>query len=506
MLGSPSIRGAGRPGVQGGQRVRPGLRLLDDALIGRIVDEAREILARLGMEIHNESLLDRLAAHGAAVDRKTRRARFPAGMIDRALKTAVPAFKLYDVLGGEACDFSGDKVHFTPGSAAINVLDSATGEMRPPTTSDYVDFVKLVSRLPHLASQATAFIPADVPGGVADSYRLFLSLLYGEKPVVTGAFTIASFALMRDLQLAVRGSAAALAVKPLTVFSVCPTAPLKWSDVTSQNLVDCAELGIPVEYISMPLTGFMSPVTLVGALVQHTAETLSGVVMTQLVRPGAPALYGGSPAAFDLRYETPPMGAVETQMIDCAYCEIGKHFGLPTQAYIGLSDAKRLDAQAGAETAMGATLAALAGINNVSGPGMLDFESCQSLEKLVLDNELCGMALRLARGIEPRDDFPALPRFEELLAEGHLLISKHTRRHLREEHYFPGPVIDRANRSRWQEEGGLSLDARARREVAAHLAAYTPSRLPAETKAELIRLMTAEASRFGLDRLPERPA
>ena len=166
---------------------------------------------------------------------------------------------------------------------------------------------------------------------------------------------------MKDLQLAVRGSGQALAEKPLTIFSCCPSAPLKWSDVTSQNLVDCARWGIPVEFISMPLSGFVAPVTLVGSLVQQTAETLSGVVISQLTRPGHPILYGGSPAIFDMRYETTPMGAVETMMLDCANSEIGKHLGMPTQGYIALSDAKQLDAQAGLETTMGATLAALAG-------------------------------------------------------------------------------------------------------------------------------------------------
>ena len=484
--------------------MRPQFRLLDDRLIERILDEAREILAALGMEIHNEAALDLLAAHGAAIDRGAKRARFPGALIDKALATAPASFKLYGSAGEEACDFSGDKVHFTPGSAAINILDLDSGRMRVPDTADYIRYAKLVSRLDHIASQSTAFIPGDVPGAVSDSYRLFLSLLYGEKPVVTGAFTIASFELMKDLQLAVRGEAAELAAKPLTVFSVCPTAPLKWGTVTSQNLLDCARWSIPVEYISMPLSGFMAPVTLVGSLVQHTAETLSGVVLTQLARPGAPALWGGSPAAFDLRYETTPMGAVETQMIDCAYCEIGKHLGLPTQAYIALSDAKLLDAQAGLESAMGATLAALAGINSISGPGMLDFESCQSLEKLILDNEICGMALRLARGIEPREDFPAVPRFEELLAEGHLLISKHTRKHLRAEHYFPGPVIDRANRSRWKEEGAKTLGERARGELERHLREWAPPRISEESQRALVDLMSAAARKHGLAALPAR--
>ncbi|MGD2111580.1 MAG: trimethylamine methyltransferase family protein, partial [Phycisphaerae bacterium] len=271
---------------------------------------------------------------------------------------------------------------------------------------------------------------------------------------------------------------------------------------TSQNLVDCADLSIPVEYISMPLSGFVAPVTLVGTLVQHTAETLSGIVISQLTNPGTPVLYGGSPAVFDLRYETTPMGAVETMMIDCAYNEIGKHLGLPTQAYISLSDAKQLDAQAGLESSLGATLAALAGINNISGPGMLDFESCLSLEKLILDNELCGMTLRMVKGIEPKEDFPAAPRFKELLDEQHLLISKHTRKFVREEHYFPGPAIDRANRDRWQEEGSQSLRARCHMEVERHLAEYEPSRLSDDIKKELTKLMLSEAGRYGMDRLP----
>jgi trimethylamine---corrinoid protein Co-methyltransferase len=484
--------------------LRPRFQLLDDALAGRILDEAREVLARLGVEIQNDKVLTLLAEHGAAVDGAAKRARIPAALLDEALATAPGAIRLFDALGAQTHDLSGTNVHFTPGSAAILVLDSATGTMRRPTTADYVRYAQVVSGLPNIAAQSTALIPADVAEPLQDSYRLFLSLLYGEKPVVTGAFTIESFGVMRDMQVAVRGSASALREKPLTIFSCCPTSPLKWSDVTSQNLLDCARAGIPVELISMPLSGFMAPVTLVGTLVAHAAETLSGVVIGQLAAPGSPILWGGSPAIFDVRYETTPMGAVETMMIDCAYNEIGKRLGLPTQAYISLSDAKQLDAQAGLESGMGAVLAALAGINSISGPGMLDFESCQSLEKLVLDDAICGMALRLVQGIEPRDDFPALPHFEELLREGHLLIADHTRRHLRAEISFPGPVIDRANRARWQEEGGRTLGERARGEVERLLAGYQPSRLPQETARELVHLMEAEARRAGMAGLPPR--
>ena len=485
--------------------MRPTIKFLNESLCEQIISEATHILCKLGVEIHNNEVLSILSDHGAQIDRPTFHVILTEGIIEKALKTAPGSFKLYDVNGTETHDFSDHTVYFTPGSAALNILDHPTGRMRKPVTADYVKYVKVVSQLEYIASQSTAFIPADVHEKISDSYRLFLSLIYGEKPVITGTFSIEAFTIMKDLQLAVRGTEELLKAKPLTVFSCCPTSPLKWSDVTSQNVVDCAQFFIPVEFIAMPLSGFMAPVTLTGTLIQHTAETLSGIVISQFTNPGAPILYGGSPAIFDVRNETTPMGAIETMMIDCAYNEIGKYLGLPTQAYIALSDAKQLDAQAGFESGIGATLAALSGINNISGPGMLDFESCQSLEKLVVDNEICGMAYRLIEGIEPKEDFPALPLFEELLAEHHLLIADHTRRYLKKEHFFPGSVIDRANRARWIQEGALTLGQRAHCEIEKYLKNYKPSRLPAETKNDLIKLMQNETRRYGQDRLPKRP-
>jgi trimethylamine--corrinoid protein Co-methyltransferase len=481
--------------------VRPRLRLLDDPLLTRILDEARHVLATVGVEVPNDAAAELLLAHGARRDERGR-LRLTADLVDRALATAPRAVRLFDVLGRQTHELAGDAVYFTPGSAAIHVLDGETGRIRPPSTADYVRHAKVVAGLAHVAAQSTALIPADVPEGIQDSYRLFLSLLLGEKPVVTGAFGAGGFEVMRGLQLAVRGTAEALREKPLCVFSCCPTAPLKWSVETSQNVIDCARAGVPVELVSMPLAGFVAPVTLVGSVVQHAAETLSGVVLSQLAAPGAPVVWGGSPAIFDVRHETTPMGAIETMMLDCANAEVGKRLGLPTQGYIALSDAKALDAQAGLETGMGAVLAGLSGINSVSGPGMLDFESCQSLEKLVLDDEIAGMVARLRRGIEPREDFPSRALFEELLQEGHLLIAAHTRKHRREQVRDSSPLVERAPLGRWREEGETTLQERARREVERRLAAWTPSRLPDDAKRALRERMEHAARAAGMTDLP----
>jgi len=237
--------------------MRPTISFLNDDLILKIINEAKEILCTLGMEIHNKSVLSLLSDSGAKTDMVKSHVVFTEDIINKALETVPDSFKLYDVNGNQTNDFSGYNIHFTPGSAALNILDPDSKQIRKPLTKDYIDYVKIISQLKNIASQSTALIPADVHEKISDSYRLFLSLLYSEKPVVTGAFTIESFEVMKNFLVAVRGSEEELRKKPLSIFSCCPTSPLKWSDVTSQNVIDCARFSIPVEFISMPLAGFI---------------------------------------------------------------------------------------------------------------------------------------------------------------------------------------------------------------------------------------------------------
>src|SRR5512136_761402 len=178
---------------------------------------------------------------------------------------------------------------------------------------------------------------------------------------------------MKHLLEVVAGGEDELAKKPMAIFDVCPSSPLVWSDTACQNLLDCAKSEIPAEIIPAPQMGATSPVTLAGTLVQSNAEFLSGMVMSQIVRPGTPIIYGGSPTTFDMKYLSSRLGSIENMMVACAAAQMGKHYRVPTQAYLGLSDSKTLDAQSGFETSTGTILGALAGINVVSGPGMLIF-------------------------------------------------------------------------------------------------------------------------------------
>lgn len=485
--------------------MRPTLRLLSEPLVEQIVTEAMVLLREPGVRVHNAEARRLLAEAGAEVDGDKLVARIPEAIVRRALETTAREFDLFTLDGRPVVHYGGDAVHFDPGSAALAILDPDTGAERVPLTADFVRLVKLVEGLPQIDAQSTAMICGDVPPEIGDLYRLYLALNYVRKPIVTGAFRTDTWWTMKEMLAAVAGGDAALAAKPIAVFDVCPSPPLLWSDLTCQNLIDCARAGIPAELVSMPLAGATAPVTLAAAVVQHTAECLSGITIGQLARPGAKIVWGGSPAAFDMREGTTPMGDVGTWMIDCAYAQVGKSLGLPTHAYLGMSDAKILDAQCGMESAGGTLMAALAGVNMVSGAGMMDFESCQSLEKLVLDAEMIGMAKRLIRGIEPRDEPIATGLFQKMGHRAEYLAEPHTLKWFAKELYLPSAVIDRGTYDGWKRKGATTTAERAAERVRSVVAAYQPTSMPAELRAELRAIATKAGQRFGMTSLPPLP-
>ena len=482
--------------------MRPKLNLLSDELVRQIIEEGFALLMNPGIRVHNDEALSLLAGAGAEVDIENKIAKIPEKIARQALDSRPAEFYLYDLTGNQVVHYGGDSVQFTPGSGGITILDRETQRQRQARTEDLVKFVKLVEMLPQVDAQSTAFITADVPEEIGDLYRLYLALNYMRKPIITGAFEKETWWPMKDMLVAVAGSEKELAEKPIAVFDACPSPPLKWSDITCQNLIDCAKYNIPAQLISMPLAGATSVVTLAGAVVQHTAECLSGVTINQLANPGAPIVWGGSPATFDMRTGTPPMGAIGTWMINCAYVQVGKELGMPTHSYLGMSDAKIVDAQCGLESSS-AFFAALAGANMVSGPGMMDYESCISYEKLVIDAEILGMAKRLIAGIDGRQTPIAIEIIQELGHNGNYLGHPHTKKWFREELYIPSEVIDRDTLEGWENKGSKSTWERARDRVDSLLTQYQPSPISDDARVELRDLTTKEANKAGMKNLPD---
>ncbi|MBN2549851.1 MAG: GatB/YqeY domain-containing protein [Anaerolineales bacterium] len=483
--------------------IQPKIELLSTEMVQRILDEAYQLMMSPGIKVQSPRARELLAAAGAQVDETSEVAKIPDTVVARALETAPHQFFLYNRLGEPVVNYGGDAVHFDPGSSGVHILDPQTLEHKPSYTPDLIRLIKITEMLPQYDAQSTAVVCNEVPKAIGDLYRLYLVLMFSSKPIVTGAFSVSTLQYMIDMLAIFAGGRASLAEKPQAVFDVCPSPPLIWSAFGAENLIELARAGVPAQIVSMPLAGAAAPVTLLGSVVQHAAECLSGIAIHQLARPGAPIVWGGAPAIFDMRKGTTPMGAIETAMIDAAYAQVGKSLGLPTHTYLGASDAKVVDAQAGMESGMTALVGALAGINMISGAGMLDFLACQSAEKLVVDAEAIAMVKRLLAGMQVRTDTLALEMFAGIQFKGEFLKQKATRQLFPLEQYLPSAVIDRDSIRGWQQEGRLDTFARARQRASSLLEQYQPPRLPSDQQNELIKMIQRLAEEAGMAKMPD---
>jgi len=493
--------------------MRPRIQLLSPELVGRILHEAFELLMSPGVRVGSAAIeLLRSAGVEIGVAANAGVARIPESLVRKCLASAPRDFHLYNRQGEKAVHYGGDDVHFDPGSCCVQVLDPDTLEARPSETRDLVRIVHVTEMLPEFAAQSTAVVCSDkdAPSAIGDLYRLFIVLQHSDKPVVTGSFSAAGLQGMIDLLVADSGSPEKLRQQPRAVFDVCPSPPLNWSEFGSHNLLDLARAGVPAEIVSMPLAGGTAPVTLAGSVTQHAAEVLAGITLHQLARPGSPIVWGGAPAIFDMRTGGAPMGAVETAMLNMACTEVGKHLGLPTHGYLVATDSKFVDAQAGAESARSAMLGALAGINMISGAGMLESLACFSVEKLVIDAESIASAYRLARGIEVRNDEVrsdevrgddvrpqtlATAMFAQTGLSGEFLQLKETRALFRQEQHLPSPVIDRSARG---SEPPTDVFTRARTRVDNLVIKYRKPALPEDVLRKLQAIVNREADRAGV--------
>ena len=481
--------------------MRPKLELLTPDLIARILDEAFQLMQHPGIKVQSAAARDLLVAAGATAAGDV--VNIPEKIVIKALDTAPEKFQLFDRDGQPRVFYGGDAVQFDPGSSGVHILDPDTLERKPSYTQDLVRVVKVAEMLPQYAAQSTAIVCNEAPKAIGDLYRLYIVLLFSKKPIVTGSFSVQNLPVMFDMLAIFAGNRQTLADKPQAVFDVCPSPPLIWSEFGAENLIELARAFMPAQLISMPLAGVAAPVTLLGSVVQHAAESLSGIAIHQLSNPGAPIVWGGAPAIFDMRHGTTPMGAIETAMIDAAYAQVGKSLNLPTHTYLGASDSKLVDAQAGLESGVTAMIGALAGINMISGAGMLDFLACQSPEKLVVDAEGIAMAQRMLAGIELRTETLATALFEGINFKGDFLKQKVTRELFSKEQHLPSSVIDRDSNRGWQASGSLDTFARAKERTNELLAAYERPRYSPEQDRELRTIVENLARKAGMDALPQ---
>jgi trimethylamine--corrinoid protein Co-methyltransferase len=467
--------------------MRPTIRILDDAQLELVLGEALRILEEVGVKVAGEQMRSRLFDAGFGTNDSTGRVLFTSDKVRAALATVPSSFMLYDRNGDEYAEYGVGISHFAPGSSGLNILDHRTGEHRDATTRDFIEYIKVGHQLKHVRTLATSFSSKEIEPLISDAWRLYLLLRYTTKSFISGAFSEHAVPRLVQLMSLYRRDSADLVARPMSICTITAAGQFSYNEDSTQNLIDFVEAGIPVEIVPVTLMALNAPVTLPGALAFHTAEVLAGVTMAQVIKPGAPTLFGGSAAAFHMQNTTSPMTAIEALRLTNASALMGAHLGLPTQAYTGFGEGKVLDAQAGAETAMGALLAVESGLDSVSGVGMLDFLLTFSIPKLVIDDEIVGQALHFQGDITDTGDIPATEIIEELLEEGHALVAEHTMVNWPTALYLPGPVWDRDPRDAWAGKGELDIVARATAEVERLLDTYempeTDPALDAEARA-----------------------
>jgi trimethylamine--corrinoid protein Co-methyltransferase len=483
--------------------MQPKISLLNEELITRVLDEAHQLMIQPGIKVQNGEARKLLEEAGALVDEERMVVKIPEPIVRKALETVPRRFHLYDYEGNPKVQYGGDTVQFDPGSSGISVLVPETLEHKTAETEDLIRLIKVAESLPQYDAQSTAVVCHDVPKDLHDLYRLYLVMLYSTKPIVTGAFTNTTVHHMMHMLDIFAGGHDSLREQPRAVFDVCPSPPLIWSNFGAGNLIALARAGVPAEIVSMPLAGAAAPVTLLGTVTQHAAECLSGITIHQLAQPGSPIVWGGAPSTFEMRKGGTPFGAVETAMIDSSYAQVGKSLGLPTHAYLGATDSKLLDMQAGLESGMGALVGALSGINMISGSGMLDSLLCQSPEKLVIDAEGIAMAKRMLDGMKVRTETLATGFYKDVdFKGGDFLKQRITLQLFQEEQHLPSKVIDRDSMRGWKESGSMDTLARARIRVQEILGSYKRPELDPDKVQMLHTYVLDLAKQAGLEHLP----
>ncbi|MEM7224098.1 MAG: trimethylamine methyltransferase family protein [Pseudomonadota bacterium] len=421
------------------------------------------ILWDVGLVVDDEQTRKLLLANGCN-ESDQGRICYPAELVERALETVPQKITLYDRNGALTVDTSDRVPHFCPGHNCVQVLDFETGEHRPCTLADVENVAKVSERLPNIDALASLGYPGDVP--VEEEAVITVKALAenSRKPIVfTGHDEHEAEAIWTYLA-EVAGGWDDLAAKPYGLDLIGPTSPLKLGTETCRRLQFAAERSLPVVCYPAIFPGMACPITLAGAVAQSSAESLAGVVISQLTAPGAPVMAGSSILPMDMRRADLAYGSPEYALGGLGCTDYLNHIGLPSWTGAGCSDSHDLNLQAAAEAGSNMTVAAMAGTAFVHNLGFLSGGRTGSIEMLVLCDELAGMASKFAAGIPVDEDTIALEVIKRAAAENAFISDPHTYARYETEMWIPG-LFERSDLSIWLESGSTPIRQRIKEKV-----------------------------------------
>ncbi len=447
---------------------------------------ALEALARIGVEVHDEEAREFLVKGGAEAEGLV--VRIPSFMVEKALLTAPRGFVLHDRNGKVAMRATSYNTYYGAGSDCLNVLDHRTGERRRATLQDSIDAQKVIDALPEIDFSMSMFLPSDVDQRIYDRYQMQIMLNNTTKPIVFVSPDFEGCVAAVEMAEAVAGGADALRHRPFVACYVNVTSSLVANAEALQKCMYLAQKGIPQLYIPLGNGGVHAPCSPASATALMMAGTLLGVVLSQLVRAGAPI---GTPGWSG--------GYYNMQSMVGSYClpdeqgltlSMGHYYGLPTFGLGGSTDSKALDQQAGAEMALGLAFETLEGANILHDIGFMDAGLQGSLQLMAIANEFIGWIRHATQGVEVTDEALALDVAEEVGPSGSFIAHEHTIAHFREG-FYP-KLVDRNNYTRWVELGGTSMEDRAARMVDQILETHHVEPLPADVQRDIAKIVERE--------------
>ncbi len=459
---------------------KPRLHVLDDKQIEQIHLATLEVLERTGVQITHPQALELLDGAGARVDGD--RVRIPAWVVEAAIRKTPSRVVLGRRNGERSVFLEGHKFWFGPTVDCIDYLDPITNKRRPFCSDDCRITATIADALPNFSWVMTIGMAADAPADIADRVIAKQVLTYCEKAMVFCSKDLNSVRDIYEMAVLIAGSEERFRQAPTIAPLTDPISPLSQDDSTIDKLLFCAEKGIPVVHLSAPQAGSTAPATFAGTVVQGSAESLSGLVLTQLIRPGAPFVYGAFTTVMDMSTTIFSYGAPETSLMVAAMTQMAHYYGLPFMGTGGCSDAKFPDPQAVAEASFSCLSSALSGANLIHEPGQLDHGSVASPAYMVLVNEVLYMINQYMRGVPVNDETLALDLIDKVGPGNHYLEEGHTLEHFRDVWY--SQLFDRTINAQWLEQGAVRFEERLRQQTRKTME-HQPSPLPAELIKEL---------------------
>ncbi len=469
-----------RKGLQGGT-----FKPLSEEAIERIHQTAMRVIEEVGFEVNSEAVLERFKKAGAWVDESRRVVRLPRKLVTEFIETAPSQVRLCGQEEEHDLILGGARVYAGTGGTALYVHRSDTGQKEPATLADLKRIAKLVDGLENIHFFMLPTYPCELPVEQVDINRFFAGLDNTTKHIMGGVYTLEGVKQVIRMAEIVAGSAHRLRERPIISMITCSISPMKLDKQYSDLVVAIAEERIPVVVPAEPLCGATSPITLAGNLVIQTVDSLMGVMLTQIVNPGTPVIFGSVATNTDLRDLKYLAGSIEMGLINAAGAQMAQFYQLPFYATGGMTDSKVVDAQSGYESALTSILCALAGANFIhDAAGLMEFALTVSYEKYIVDNEILGMVMRAVEGIQVDDETLAFDLIKRKGPGGHFVTAKHTRRFMRSEHYQPS-LSDRDSREEWEVQGSKTALDRAAEKVK-EIIANSNYTLPADVRQRVL--------------------